>query len=493
MKRAWGTSASNYRVELRRTITAIALASIVGALFVGSANAAPARKQFSAGITPGVVTAGTASTPGIVTMTVSLTNKNPAQTLGSSQFVLPAATGSGFVMTIKDATGGGSDPASAYSAAGQSFVYPCPTASSSTVPCARVLATRTSLTSVHSGSVVEFDHLALPLNQTFTATITVSVPFACVDLLQWSVFAHQANDFSSNSGNDFIGPDVNPTTTVVTACSLNWTAQPADALANATITSDAGTPTSANLITVTVQDSSGTTIVGANIPINLGLVDVESKGGALTGSTSNAVGGVATFTPSIDLVGLYQLQASSTGVACSNGASPTCGTSGYFAIVNDVQACTRGKSCSTNNSQNGAVSGYTQAPNPPVNGGHVIVAFGIMQNLNCPGYANPANVAVTFEYIPPAGSTTLTPINGTYSVPHSAINQVCFASVASFSNTKKGYGVGHVDFEGVTYTVGVLDACSKTNPAPCYLKSTGQQIDTFTIVGRAVDDMRGIS
>ncbi|HJT38642.1 MAG TPA: hypothetical protein VJ818_09465 [Actinomycetota bacterium] len=104
---------------------------------------------------------------------------------------------------------------------------------------------------------------------------------------------------------------------------------------------------------------------------------------------------------------------------------------------------------------------------------------------------------MTFEYIPPTGSTTLTPINGTFSVPHSSTNQVCFASVVAFTNTKKGFttaggqGTVQISFDGVTYTVGVLDVCSKTNPAPCYNKSTGQQIDTFTIVGRSVDDMTG--
>ena len=471
-----------------RRASAIAAGLLIVSSFAVAAQAGPVKKQFAAGVQPGIVN-GALVTNGFTTFSASVENQNQSQQLGSAQFTVPS--GSGF--SIADhSTPGAIDPA----ASSGPFVYPCDAQpSSSTTPCAEIL---------NGGSTIEFDNLALLNGQTFTATFSVSVPAECVDELPWAVLAHQANNFSAKPGNFYVGPATIPplglTTTVVTACSLNWAVQPTDAVPSATITGDAGTPSSGNLVTVTVQNGSGTTIHGADIPISLSLDDLHATGAALGGRISTtAVGGVATFAPTIDTVGDYQLQAASAGVTCSVGGSPTCGRSNVFSIVNDIEGCTKHVSCSTANVNHGSSeSGSANAPNPPESNGHITIAFNIWQDLSCQqlGYT-PVNDSVTFEYIPPSGSAITTPINGTFSVPHSSTNQVCFASVSAFTNTKKGFttaggqGTITLTFDGVPYTVGVLDVCSKTNPAPCYNKSTGQKIDTFTIVGRNVDDMTG--
>jgi len=469
-------------------LSAIVVGLLVVSSFAVAAQAGPAKKQFTSDVQPGIVNGSLVNASGYATLTASVQNLNQSQQLGSAQFTVPS--GSGFSIADR-ATTGAADPAATSGA----FVYPCDAQpASSTTPCAEIL---------NGGSAIEFDNLGLLNGQTFSATFSVRVPAACVDRLSWSVLAHQANNFSANPGNFYVGPANTPTTTVVTTCRLNWTVQPADAEPSTTITGDAGTPSSATLIAVKVQNGGGTTIQGANIPISLGLDDIHGTGGQLGGTTATvAAAGVATFSPTIDTVGNYELQATSTGVTCSTGASPTCGTSDVFSIVDNIESCTRRQSCSTLTVGHGSSqSGLTTAPSPPENSGHVIVAFNIWQDLSCGalGYT-PVNDSVTFEYIPPTGSNTLTPINGIFSVPHSSTNQVCFASVAPFSNTKKGFTTTPggqktitLTFDGVTYTVGVLDSCSKTNPAPCYNKSTGQQIDTFTIVGRDIDDMVGRS
>ena len=489
MRRLGSTEERRPTSDPRQTRTIKRFSAIAAGLLIVSslavaAQAGPIKKQFTSDVTPGIVNGSLVNANGYATLTASVQNLNQSQQLGSAQFAVPA--GSGF--SIADHSTTGAEDPTGISA---TIVYPCDEQpSSSTTPCAEIL---------NGGSTIEFDNLGLANGQTFSATISVHVPAECVDRLSWTVRAHQSNDFSANPGNFYVGPANVPTTTVVTACSLNWTVQPADTEPSTTITGEAGTPTSTKPITVKVQNGSGTTIVGANIPIGLGLVDLHDTGGHLGGTTSTtAVGGVATFSPTIDTVGNYQLQAASTGVTCSSGASPTCGTSNVFTIVDDIAGCTRRVNCSTLKVNNGSESGSTSAPNPPENNGHVFVAFNVWKDVTCQalGYT-PINDSVTFEYLPPAGSTTLTPINGTFSVPHSAQNQVCFATIAAFTNTKKGFttagglGTVTVTFDGVSYTVGVLDVCSKTNPAPCYNKSTGQQIDTFTIVGRDVDDMVG--
>lgn len=467
-----------------KRFSAIAVGLLIVSSFAIAAQAGPARKQFTSDVQPGIVNGSLVNANGYTTFTASVTNLNQSQQLGSALFNVPSASG----FTIADGSiTGAADPAATSGA----FVYPCDTQpSSSTTPCAEIR---------NGGTSIEFDNLSLLSGRTFSATFSAAVPAECVDRLSWTVLAHQANNFSAQPGNFYVGPANVPTTTVVTTCSLNWTTQPADAEPSTTITGDVGTPSSANLVTVTVQNSSGTTIQGANIPIALALDDLHSTGGHLGGTTSTtALGGVATFSPTIDTVGNYQLQATSTGVTCSSSASPTCGTSNVFSIVDDIAGCTRRVNCSTVKVNHGSESGSTSAPNPPESSGHVFVAFNIWKDVTCQalGYT-PINDSVTFEYVPPAGSTTFTPINGTFSVPHNAQNQVCFATVAAFSNTKKGFtttgGLGTVTltFDGVSYTVGVLDVCSKTNLAPCYNKSTGQQIDTFTIVARDVDDMVG--
>lgn len=490
MRRLGSTEERRPTSDPRQTRTIKRFSAIAAGLLIVSslavaAQAGPAKKQFAAGVGPGIVNGSLVNGQGYATFTAVVQNQNQSQQLGSAQFTVPS--GSGF--SIADHLTTGADDPVGDSA---TFVYPCDAQpSSSTTPCAEIL----------SSGTIEFDNLSLPSGQTFSATFSVNVPIECVDQLAWTVRAHQANNFSANPGNFYVGPAALPsvglTTTVVTACSLNWIVQPADALPLKTITGDVGTPTSTNLLTVKVQNDSGTTILGANITISLGLTDLDNTHGQLAGTTSTeAVGGVAKFSPTVDTTGTYQLQAASTGVTCS----APCGRSNTFSIVDAIQACTKHVACSTATVNHGSTeSGSTSAPNPPEDG-HVTISFNIGGDLTCErlGYT-PVNDTVTFEYIPPTGSIQLTPINGTFSVPHSATNQVCFASISSFTNTKKGFTTSDgqktitLILDGVTYTVGVLDACSRTNPAPCYNKSTGQQIDTFTIVGRDKDDMKGRS
>jgi hypothetical protein len=159
-------------------------------------------KNYSVTVTP-TVGAGE-SGAGNQLLTVTITNQNPLQDLGSVNMSLP----------------------------GLDFVLP--NAGPTNIPVDYQSTPTPDVTVTVAGGVVEVRGMSLPNGDSVTFTVTAYAP--CVsESGSWSVQARQANDFSG-SGNGFSLLST-PTVTVTGACSLQFIAsqEPADAQVNTPI------------------------------------------------------------------------------------------------------------------------------------------------------------------------------------------------------------------------------------------------------------------
>jgi hypothetical protein len=151
------------RVRRNGLVTLGAVFALAALVAVVAAQAAPQQKKYSA--TVHVV--GGAVTSTSATLKLTLTNKTRSQTLGSANFVAPDG------VTI-DPLGVG-------------------------------LADRNGWTASRlSATVVAFRSTsnALPIDQSVSANVSVSISQAACTTATWTTFAKQSNDFSG-SGNDF--------------------------------------------------------------------------------------------------------------------------------------------------------------------------------------------------------------------------------------------------------------------------------------------------
>lgn len=151
------------RVRRNGLVTLGAVFALAALVVVVAAQAAPQQKKYSA--TVHVV--GGAVTSTSATLKLTLTNKTRSQTLGSANFVAPDG------VTI-DPSGVGLADRNGWTASRLS---------------ATVVAFRSTST-------------ALPIDQSVSANVSVSISQAACTTATWTTFAKQSNDFSG-SGNDF--------------------------------------------------------------------------------------------------------------------------------------------------------------------------------------------------------------------------------------------------------------------------------------------------
>jgi subtilase family serine protease len=147
-----------------------------------------------------------------------------------------------------------------------------------------------------------------------------------------------------------------------TAKQLSFTTQPPTTL-------QSGAPFG---VTVTVQDAAGNTVTGSSATVALALSGTNG-GASLSGTaTRSASSGVATFTGlSVDLIGSYTLQASSSGL--------TNGTSGSFSITPGTAAKLAFTTSPPTSAQSGAPFGAAvtveDAAGNPITGSNATVAL----------------------------------------------------------------------------------------------------------------------
>ena len=263
--------------------------------------------------------------------------------------VVPSQVAAGQVVTIKITD----DPASNQSlgsaelglAAGFSFVqgsgYPTSSISGSTVGF--VDATTTPSTSTPTLLVQN-----LNLSPGQTATVAIAGLNGCGSF-QWNVSAQQANQWNGGGNSNYLtlsGPV--PTSTVLTTCHLAFVAQPADAGAGKTITSQPLNPGGTPAITVQLQDENGNPVTGVSLAVKLSLntiqLDASTSAASLSGTgpvTTSSTTGNAMFSPSVAPTlnngytsggGTFTLGASASGVAPA--------TSSQFRIWGNTSACT---------------------------------------------------------------------------------------------------------------------------------------------------------
>jgi len=183
----------------------------------------------------------------------------------------------------------------------------------------------------------------------------------------------------------------------LTGCHFAFTAQPADAKVDATITTVAGDVTGAP-VTVTAQDSEGATDTTFNGNVTLSL-NSGPEGAALGGTTTvQAVDGVATFDAfSADTVGAgYSVLASTDDPSFSFDPA----FSQTFTIGNE--ACPPTSACSftasnteTDFGKTGTITGSINSNGG--NGGGVILGTYGDAGIDCPGYVEHTQGTLTFS------------------------------------------------------------------------------------------------
>jgi hypothetical protein len=165
-----------------------------------------------------------------------------------------------------------------------------------------------------------------------TLTLTVTIPAdqnACSTSYTWSGMAFTGNAGNSGGGTSFLTPTGSTTATSTTsiACILQFAHQPANAIVGTTITSAVNDP---NGTPVSVQ-----ALIGGSVSTSFtGQVTLTQNpaSGTLTGGSTNAVAGTATFgSLSLDTLGTYTLTAAATGF--------TSATSNAFKIFAGVLNC----------------------------------------------------------------------------------------------------------------------------------------------------------
>ncbi|HJT37455.1 MAG TPA: hypothetical protein VJ818_03430, partial [Actinomycetota bacterium] len=86
-----------------KLVTAIAAGLLIVSSFAVAAHAGPAKKQFAAGVLPGILNGSLVNNQGFATFTALVQNQNQSQQVGSAQFTVPS--GSGFSIADHSTTG----------------------------------------------------------------------------------------------------------------------------------------------------------------------------------------------------------------------------------------------------------------------------------------------------------------------------------------------------------------------------------------------------
>lgn len=327
---------------------------------------------------------------------------------------------------------------------------------------------------IASPSLIELRDLNLPAGQQAVIQFRVTTPCQA-GTYAWSLDAKQANNHSGDPGNDFVLDVVNSdlTTDVFGQCQLAFARQPADAeKAPTTITSVARDPAGLP-VQVEVRSADGLEAVAIpELQVDLA-VDVDPCGKMpLTlagGSATTDASGEAEF-PGLSLdqscLG-YTLRASSSGYAD--------GTSDAFDILDDVQTCSSGSSCTAE------VPGQASITTTGPEGGYAQLAISAESVIDCPEYSEAQATMITFEST--TGGTNLVTILLDKSLLDPRLKskslRVCYSSDSLIWTDRSGLLIGDDEPLG---TPSLLPDCPKraTSAGPCQLKTTATS-ELFTV------------
>ncbi|MEO8693278.1 MAG: hypothetical protein ABI658_07155 [Acidimicrobiales bacterium] len=440
----------------KRSRSRFALASIiaVGALTAVSAVPADAAASDNKTYTVDIDGADADVAPAVwagdqdATITATITNTGPSQSLGSVNLTVPA-------------------PFSLVSAPADA---------------------------VPGGPIVELRNLALAPGASVTVIMRVDVRSCYAASGTFTITAKQSNDYNGTGNDFFLAPTADRVVATSTqTCQLRFAAPPRDAERTATITSVAYQPTAA-AVSVEVLDATGTARIGGSTPLTAPIVlglDANPGATSLGGVSSSPPNGgipplpasVATFAPTLGVSAFgYSLTATSTGLV----AAPT---SASFNIVDDQVNCPANTTC-------------TSSP-PPKNGQSVTVSFGAgdtntnllvsldakdAPNFTCPDYPRPSGSVVSqFVFTGDGGDDRV----GTFtvSIPESSrpLNsfEVCWAAPYQFqtdAGTQATIQAGVVKpVTGEPLYVGTLPDCPKKGTLlPCVASRTFKKATSTT-------------
>jgi len=283
-----GNARHNISWRVRAGVAAAAALLLSPLAFSAAANATTT-VGFTTTLTPAAVSSGS-----VTPFAATVTNTSSSTTIGSVNIVVPA----GFLLRSLPAP---------------TFATTVPAGATARVgPFGLVLRLRHLSLAPAASVIVDFSALA-PVQKTPCSVANES----------WTVLARRTIDFDDEdlalvkTPVPIVGNQ--PPETVTNACSLTFSGEPADSQINTTISTVADTPTGAP-VTVTVLDANSKPVGNDTDHLTLG---IASGPGATLGGTATAaaVGGVATFAPTLNAVGTYMLSASDSTTAGITGAT----------------------------------------------------------------------------------------------------------------------------------------------------------------------------
>ena len=202
---------------------------------------------------------------------------------------------------------------------------------------------------------IEVMNVNIRRNDTYTITVNAKIPCtASGTVYDWVTDVRQSNDFNgTNNQLPVLSPDPTPArTTVATACTLAFTAQPKNALPGATITNVAFDPSAATKVKVAVKSGGASPVTVTWFTGSISVVSAPAV--SVSGHTTRAtVSGEATFDDlSIATADTYHLTASTTGLANRDsdpftvdyGVTKTCTPDGQPCTTGNIPGPTTGTS-----------------------------------------------------------------------------------------------------------------------------------------------------
>jgi hypothetical protein len=329
-------------------------------------------------------------------------------------------------------------------------------------PTAAALPPSSPGTASLSGDTVDLQGLALSPGQSVTASVT-AVDGCQAGSESWSSYATSEPDFTGtvltlDPGSSSEG------VTVVSACSLAFTSEPADADTGQTISTSALNPAGPP-VTVEVLDGNGNPSPISGLPITASLA-ANPGPGTLSGTTTQpAMNGVASFADlSINQPGDgYELGASSPGL------SPA--TSTPFNEYTASVTCPPGQSCSTSSST--PTSTLTVNAPPSASANTLTISVDEGTQLACGGYGSqdPNWYAFTSSS---TGEKTITYQVVPSSAEHRVLAgfQFCLGAPYEFTSRSGAPAPPGTLPDGSSGYIGLLPNCPATPAGPCIASRT---------------------
>ncbi|HET9084666.1 MAG TPA: hypothetical protein VFN41_09720 [Candidatus Limnocylindrales bacterium] len=341
------------------------------------------------------------------------------------------------------------------------------------------------------GNTLQVRNLNLAPNATADVTISVTTPCLAGGAAgTWGVIVKQANNFSGPPGNDFVNSGPAPTTTVsgTSTCKLRFLTQPNTTLVGNVIKS--GFDSTGSAIQVEIYDPSTNLRVASNA--NVSLTQIPDNGATLTGGSTAASAGLATFsTLKLNKEMRYVLEASSP--AASNTPD-----SDAFMVASKIEPCTTADCTFQQSGQNAS---FTTTPKKITAGASFVSSLNLPGlNISCAGapYNYPDDRqpnAVWFTYTDSDTTNYKTNVividkDWVQQTPENGASKyrVCYASPVDFLDNRGGGQMAPRNkavsdfFGGEDWYVGLLPDCGskKTPPVPCMVGWTGDAAGTRT-------------